>query len=215
MIPKIIHQIWLGPKPAPTRLFNTWKETHPDFEYILWTENNLPKLIGQAQFDAAARYNTKSDILRFQVLYNMGGVYVDADSYCLKPIHALMHTNFTAYEPCPGKPRVAAGTIGITPKHILMRFCLQEVASAPLQKYYHYDVLGPGTLIRAIQKLEGIKIYPADLFYPYYYTDIKKMLKTGNVIEKNLRESYAVQFWLGTINGYDKVDKICKILNLP
>ena len=38
MIPKIIHQIWIGPKPAPTNLMNSWKNKHPDFEYILWNE---------------------------------------------------------------------------------------------------------------------------------------------------------------------------------
>ena len=32
MIPKIIHQIWIGPKPAPTKFMDTWKEENPDFE---------------------------------------------------------------------------------------------------------------------------------------------------------------------------------------
>ena len=26
MIPKIIHQLWIGPKPAPTKFMDTWKE---------------------------------------------------------------------------------------------------------------------------------------------------------------------------------------------
>ena len=35
-IPKIIHQLWIGPKPAPTKLMNTWKEKHEKlgYEYI-------------------------------------------------------------------------------------------------------------------------------------------------------------------------------------
>lgn len=37
-IPRIIHQIWIGPKPAPTKFMDTWKDKHPDFEYIRWTE---------------------------------------------------------------------------------------------------------------------------------------------------------------------------------
>ena len=34
-IPKIIHQLWIGPKPAPTVFMNTWKEKHEPlgFEY--------------------------------------------------------------------------------------------------------------------------------------------------------------------------------------
>ena len=27
-IPKIIHQLWIGPKSAPTKHMNTWKEAH-------------------------------------------------------------------------------------------------------------------------------------------------------------------------------------------
>ena len=37
-IPKIIHQIWIGPKTAPIKLMNTWKDKHPDFEYIYCNE---------------------------------------------------------------------------------------------------------------------------------------------------------------------------------
>ncbi len=33
MIPKIIHQIWIGPKPAPTKFMDTWRDKNPDFEY--------------------------------------------------------------------------------------------------------------------------------------------------------------------------------------
>ena len=39
-IPNIIHQLWIGSKPAPTKFMNTWKEKHArlGFEYIFWNE---------------------------------------------------------------------------------------------------------------------------------------------------------------------------------
>ena len=40
-IPKIIHQIWIGNKPRPEKLMDTWKEKNPDFEYKFWNEENL------------------------------------------------------------------------------------------------------------------------------------------------------------------------------
>ena len=40
-IPKIIHQLWIGTKPAPITLMNTWKEKNPDFEYIFWNEQEF------------------------------------------------------------------------------------------------------------------------------------------------------------------------------
>ena len=33
VIPKIIHQLWIGEKPAPINFMNTWKEKNTDFEY--------------------------------------------------------------------------------------------------------------------------------------------------------------------------------------
>ena len=41
-IPKIIHQIWLGDLPAPTTWMQTVKNHHPDYDYRLWTDDNLP-----------------------------------------------------------------------------------------------------------------------------------------------------------------------------
>ena len=35
-IPKIIHQLWIGPSPAPVNMMKTWKDKHPNFEYIFW-----------------------------------------------------------------------------------------------------------------------------------------------------------------------------------
>ena len=44
-IPKIIHQIWIGPKTPPTKLMDTWKNKHEKegFEYIRWTEDEMKK----------------------------------------------------------------------------------------------------------------------------------------------------------------------------
>ena len=41
LIPKIIHQLWIGPKPRPSKFMATWKEKHPDYEYIMWNEEDM------------------------------------------------------------------------------------------------------------------------------------------------------------------------------
>ena len=35
MIPKIIHQIWIGPKKMPIKAMKTWQKKNPNFEYII------------------------------------------------------------------------------------------------------------------------------------------------------------------------------------
>ena len=43
MIPKTIHQIWIGPLDPPTSLMNSWKIKHPDYKYILWDEDKIKR----------------------------------------------------------------------------------------------------------------------------------------------------------------------------
>jgi len=61
-IPKIIHQLWVGPKPAPLHLMNTWKESHPDYKYMFWNEDTIAEhfpdgLYNQKQYDAMPEWN--------------------------------------------------------------------------------------------------------------------------------------------------------------
>ena len=72
-IPRIIHQIWIGPKPAPTKFMDTWKDKHPDFEYIRWTENEMKKrgFVSNCQnrIDEMEELCGKADIIRWEILY--------------------------------------------------------------------------------------------------------------------------------------------------
>ena len=43
-IPKLIHQIWVGPNPIPPKsveYMKRIKELHPDFEHRLWTDKDI------------------------------------------------------------------------------------------------------------------------------------------------------------------------------
>ena len=95
-IPKIIHQLWIGHKPAPINLMNTWKEKHPDFEYIYWNEEEFVKrdfkFKCQDKIDEIEEINGKADIMRWEILYKFGGVFLDADSICIEPFdHELLN----------------------------------------------------------------------------------------------------------------------------
>lgn len=93
MIPRIIHQIWLGDKPIPedqSRYIQGWRDKHPDWQYVLWTDANLPQMQNRALFDASDNCGWRSDILRYEILQQIGGVYVDTDFECLKNIAPLV-----------------------------------------------------------------------------------------------------------------------------
>ena len=88
-IPKKIHQVWIGEKEPPAWCVKFGEEMqamHPDWEYKLWNESNIPKLVNQDIYDKLPkhRYCFKSDIIRYEIVYKYGGVYADMDMFCYK-----------------------------------------------------------------------------------------------------------------------------------
>src|SRR5262245_37093593 len=93
-IPRLFHQVWVGPKPFPAEFeaySETWLERHPGWELQLWTEENLPQ--GLRRPEAYERLRSpveRCDILRFELLWRFGGVYVDCDFECLRSLEPLI-----------------------------------------------------------------------------------------------------------------------------
>lgn len=94
MVPKIIHQIWLGANPMPDEWIDTIKDFAKRFgyEYKLWTEDNIKGLDMKSIPEVYSLYNKpgfemagKADIIRLFALYKYGGIYIDADSVIMKP----------------------------------------------------------------------------------------------------------------------------------
>jgi len=114
MIPKIIHYIWLGKGEKPKifeKCFASWKKFCPDWDFMLWDESNIDIdgcLYVKQAYDAK-KYAFASDVIRFQKLYEYGGVYLDVDVELLKPIDNLLDNKcFMGFE---AGPKVAPGLI--------------------------------------------------------------------------------------------------------
>jgi len=100
-IPKIIHQIWVGPKNPPANFFtfrDKWLKLHPDWEYHLWTDADLDSLNLEFRdlIDASPNFAERSDILRSELLERFGGVYIDVD---IDPFYSLneLHQKYDFY----------------------------------------------------------------------------------------------------------------------
>ena len=87
MIPRIIHQIWVGHYDIPAREKRIAEEVaaqHPNYEYKLWTDTNLPVIPTHLQqmYDtmyARRDYVCCADMLRWLVVEQHGGWYLDID----------------------------------------------------------------------------------------------------------------------------------------
>ncbi len=132
-IPKIIHQIWLG-SPFPDK-YKAWQETwlahHPGWEYKLWTDDDIAslKLENGDLLERAVNYGQKSDILRYEILHQFGGLYVDIDFECFAPFDDLHHT-YNFYAGISNGVRSFAinnAIFGSAPGHPLLRDCIVQV----------------------------------------------------------------------------------------
>ena len=100
-IPKIIHQIWIGPNLPPSYFYvyqEKWKSLHPNWEYHLWNEEELEKLQLENWdlVEKSVNWAEKSDIIRGDLLNRFGGVYIDVD---MEPFHCLdeLHEKYDFY----------------------------------------------------------------------------------------------------------------------
>jgi mannosyltransferase OCH1-like enzyme len=88
MIPKIIHQIWVGDEPPEfiKEAMHGVKKLNPDFEYMFWGNEAIEEFHLEKEFKEATEFAFFSNVLRIKILEKFGGVYIDADVICKQPI---------------------------------------------------------------------------------------------------------------------------------
>ena len=212
IIPKIMHQLWIGPKPAPITLMDTWKKLNPDFEYIHWNETEFIKrnmtFKCQSKIDEIEEINGKADILRWEILYKYGGVFLDADSICIEPVdNELMNKPcFAGWENEQKRPGlIATGTMGFPEKHPLVKEAIQWILNNEVSQLkanlMAWQSVGPGLLTRMynLGKFRDLHIFPSYFFLPIHLTGLEYN-GHGKV--------YAFQAWGSTKQSYDNMNNL-------
>jgi hypothetical protein len=209
-IPKIIHQIWIGPKPAPLSCMKTWLYKNPDFEYIFWTEAEFIKrniqFEAQEKIDMISEYAGKTDIMRLEILSRFGGIFIDADSICIEPIGELFErlstsSGFATFEnENSRKGLIANGNLAVYPKHPLLRdmldWILSTASDTPIRTLRAWASVGPVLLTRFLEtgKYRGFTVLPSYYFLPIHFT--------GDIYMGH-RKVYAHQLWGSNYGSYD------------
>lgn len=180
-IPKIIHQIWIG-KKLPEEFFKfvqSWRMYHPDWEYRLWTQDDIPQLNlrNRAFIDQSRNPGEISDLMRYEILYQYGGVYLDVDFECLRslePLHYL-YDFYIGIQPLDSElVQLGIGIIGSKAGHPLLDACIERVKTGWHNKYLEQKATartGPihctKVFYEVADKNELCDIaLPANYFYP-------------------------------------------------
>ncbi|KAK7893957.1 hypothetical protein LTR67_006658 [Exophiala xenobiotica] len=96
-IPKLIHQSWSSTElPAKFQRWSaTCRQQHPDWEWVLWTDDDNQELVQKhfpwllSTYQALPGVIYKADLVRNLYMYMFGGVYADLDVECLRPADSL------------------------------------------------------------------------------------------------------------------------------
>lgn len=88
-IPKIIHQTWKTSEvPEKWTLSpQEWKSKHPEWQHILWTDDDNRNLIRDdfpeflQLFDSYKHAIQRADFVRYFILFKHGGLYTDLDLF--------------------------------------------------------------------------------------------------------------------------------------
>ena len=208
MIPKIIHQSWLGDQSLkPDKLMKTWKKVNPSWEYKLWTEENLPSMINQNHFDNYGNnYVGKANILRYEILQQFGGFYIDADSKALVPLDdsLLDYNSFACWE----NEKCRTGIIsngyfasvknGYTVTKLIDEIkSFDEIIVKNISGWRVSGVMLLSNIYKQFEKVrEDLKIYPSHFFIPTHWSGMKY---NGN------DKIYCEQYWGNTLQKYKEL----------
>lgn len=213
MIPKIIHQIWIGPKKRPDIWMDSFKKFCQEFEYeyMLWDDEKVSQMemVNREWYNKEQTYNGKSDILRYEILYQYGGTYIDADSFLLKG--KKFHELLTAFDSDAGfgfeiDGHLACGGVSLAKKNSqFMKKCIEEI---PLRDFnlLAWQSIGPQLITDLSLRFRDeipLFFYKSTIFYPRRWHGIQdiQMHETFPIPE----ESVMFQYGYSTNNLESKI----------
>ena len=144
----------------------TWIDHHAGWEVRVWTDDTIPENARRPEvYEPLRGPAERSDILRFELLWRFGGVYVDCDFECLRSIEPMLDgvEFFAAYR----KTGRANNTIiGSVASHPLTDRALDEIR--PRATYGPVDKEGTGPLFfdRLLAEFPGVTLFEPGVFYP-------------------------------------------------
>lgn len=115
MIPKKLHQCWFGPSPIPDdhmQWMQGVRKIMPDYEYRLWTNDDLPDTRFVKECIKWRKYALLSDYMRLKIIKSEGGIYLDTDVEVFKPFDPLLDCScLLGFSQCISKSTPVSNTI--------------------------------------------------------------------------------------------------------
>ena len=227
-IPRIIHHIWFGNvsnmSKEAKRCVESWKVYHSSWTFQFWTEELVRSAFAAwgapiRVLDECPNYGEKSDIARYYILNNLGGIYCDVDLECVRELDdAVLNENSmvlglanvssvceigNAFMACsPFHPFVQRLCEDCSSKEAQLSRLLESASAAfPCQTIAR---TGPGLVTRIwAQRFrldERLLLLPPSFFYPVPNDQTKESLIStteGDIVNDYWKkeETIAIHWW--------------------
>lgn len=151
---------------------------------VLWTEDNLPPLRNQRIFDLAVELvpddavgQFRSDIARYELLLDHGGVYVDCDLECRRPFDDVLRgvSCFAGWE--KQSQWVGNTILGAMPDHPFVRALVDGLPANVRQKAGARPnrLSGPKYLTGVYRRhAKTVTVFPQHRLYPYAWDQLER-----------------------------------------
>lgn len=194
MIPKVIHYCWFGRGEMPKlmqKCIKSWSKYCPGWKVVLWNEDNFDvnSTIWTKEAYQARKFAFVTDYVRLKVLYEQGGVYMDADVELTQSIDRFLeHEAFSGFE---SKTTAPTGIIAAQAGQKVIKRWLDYYTDRPYLidgepnmdpnvSFMTADLKSNGLIMNdSLQNIDGMVIYPQTYFCPLSVIEAEKKI-TGD-----------------------------------
>ena len=169
LVPRLLHQTWKSCE-VPPRQRSWWDRCarlSPEWSFALWTDEANRAFVAAHYPQHLAMYDgynvniKRVDAIRYMLLYHFGGVYMDLDFACVRPLESipLRHTKGAATlilqrKSASDYEAVSNAFMAAPPRHPFFKFVIEQLPGSASARHV-LDATGPRFLTRAWRAWSG------------------------------------------------------------
>lgn len=199
-IPKLIHIVWIGDESKrPSKLIKTWERRNPGCDVRVWGNRELDSRRWRTRRHMKELFSGQiyavADMMRWEILHEFGGIAVDADTECIRPLDDWLFEleAFACWENELVRPGlISNGFVATIPNNAFFGRIVRDIARDPtVASTPAWRSVGPTRLTDSYHKYRysNLTILPSHFFLPTHFSGIAY---TGSQLV------YCTQQWTST-----------------
>jgi FkbM family methyltransferase len=167
------------------------RELHPSWEIKVWQDPvQKSDFLLEKYWDKTRSGAHFADLLRLDILYRYGGVYVDSDLKLFSPLDGLIE-KYDFFVASEDGLRATNALIGAQRENSILRYLIDQLLKNEPDWALPPNVsTGPEFFSRHLRWRNDVTVLPRETFYPYNWDEVG---------EKNIhRHSYGEHLWVGS-----------------